>query len=297
MVRASALELLYPQDQNSLQTLISAVRDSDGLLRTMAVRGLERLPPQYRVEVLPPLLEDPLRAVRIEAARALSSVPGTALDEQQTKAFALALDEYRAVQRATGDVMPGAHLNLAVIEANLGHPDQAERHYRRALAIDPGFLPARINLANLYNTPQRNAEAEQELRAALERFPEEGELYYSLGLLLAEEQRLQEATQALQQASRLLPQRARVHYNYALALQHAGQEDKAVAALRTAHGLDRRDPDILQALIIFHMQRQQWDQAYPYAEQLVLLFPDAPEVRRTLEQIRALQQFGNKPVN
>lgn len=295
IVRASALETLYPQDRDSLQTLIAAIQDVDALVRTMAVRGLERLPSQYLTEVLTPLLDDPVRAVRLEAARALSTVPRAGISEQQTQAFEQALNKYREVQLASGDVMPGAHLNLAILEANLGHADKAERHYRRALEIDPDFLPARVNLANLYNALQRNAEAEQALREALQRFPEEGELYYSLGLLLAEENRLQEATDALREASRLLPQRARVHYNYALALQHSGQTDKAGAVLRTAHRLDRRDPDILQALIIFHMQRQQWDQAYPYAEQMMQLFPDVPDVRRTLEQIRALQQFGKKP--
>jgi tetratricopeptide (TPR) repeat protein len=88
-----------------------------------------------------------------------------------------------------------------------------------------------------------------------------------------------------------------VQYNYALALQHGGQTDKAGEVLRAAHGLDRNDPDILQALIVFHMQNQQWDQAYPYAERMAQLYPNAPEVQRTLEQIRALQQFGKKPEN
>jgi predicted CXXCH cytochrome family protein len=297
IVRASALELLYPQDQDSLKTLINAARDSDGLIRTMAVRALERLPPQYLGEVLTPLLDDPLRAVRLEAAQALATAPRSGFNEQQRQAFEQTLDEYRAVQLATGDVMPGAHLNLAVVEADLGHAEEAERQYRRALEMDPAFLPARVNLANLYNAQQRNDEAEQELRTALQYAPQEGELHYSLGLLLAEGNRLQEATGELAEASRLLPQRARVQYNYALALQHGGQTDKAGEVLRAAHGLDRNDPDILQALIVFHMQNQQWDQAYPYAERMAQLYPNAPEVQRTLEQIRALQQFGKKPEN
>ena len=139
---------------------------------------------------------------------------------------------------------------------------------------------------------QRNAEAEQELRQALKRYPEEGELHYSLVLLLAEEQRLLEATQSLKEASRLLPKHARAHYNYALALQHSGQADKAEPVLRMAHGLARNDADILQALIIFYMQRQQWDQAYLYAEQMSRLYPEAAGVRRMLEQLRALRQDG-----
>ena len=132
------------------------------------------------------------------------------------------------------------------------------------------------------------------MRAAVARAPDEGELHYSLGLLMAEEQRLEDAAQALSEAAELLPERARVHYNYGLALQHLGRGRKAESALQTAHKLDRDNPEILRALVILYSQGRRWADAYPYAERLVSLYPNAPEPRRMLEQLETLQKYGIK---
>src|SRR5690606_29130324 len=41
------------------------------------------------------------------------------------------------------------HHGLGVLAEREGQPSQAARHYRAALAIDPGFIAARLNLARL----------------------------------------------------------------------------------------------------------------------------------------------------
>ncbi len=254
--------------------------------------GFAALPAQYKRKALAPLLQDPVRAVRTEAARVLVSVPQEQFSEIQQKSLRSALAEYRAAQLAVSDVLPGAYLNLAVLETNLGNTQKAEQYYRKAMEIDPDFLPARVNLANLFNRQQRNEEAEQVLKEAIERAAGEGELHYSLGLLLAEENRLADAAGALGKAAQLLPQRPRVQYNYALALQHLGRIEQAEKALRKAYRLDRTNPEVLQALVILYSQQKRWDEAYPYAKQLAQLYPDAPGPRQMLEQLNALRKYG-----
>jgi len=134
---------------------------------------------------------------------------------------------------------------------------------------------------------RRNADAERVLREALERFPEEGELHYSLGLLLAEEQHLGEAVDALARAADLLPHRARVRYNLALALQHLGRDPEAEAALLRAHAADPRDPAIVHAAAVFYVQRDDWERARTYAQQLVALAPGAAGPIEMLQHIEA----------
>jgi len=260
-------------------------------VRAKAVRGLEFAPPEQRLAVVGPLLSDPIRAVRSEAARVLSSVPRALFSVAQRQAFDAALTEYEETQMTMAD-RPSAHLNLGVLHANRGQPELAEAAYRTAIRLDRDFLPARVNLANLYNALGRNPEAERVLREAIERAPDEGELHYSLGLLLAEEQRLEDAVLALGRAAQLLPKRARVHYNYSLALQHLGRLKEAEAAMLEAHRLNREDPGVLQALATFYAQQRQWDRAYPYAERLVRLYPSAPGPRQMLEQLEVLRQYG-----
>jgi len=92
------------------------------------------------------LLRDPILAVRIAAARGLSSLPPDRIDAATRPAFDAALAEYIAAQSVSLD-MPGAQLNLAVVYQNTARIDLAERHYPNALRIDPDFTPARANLA------------------------------------------------------------------------------------------------------------------------------------------------------
>jgi predicted CXXCH cytochrome family protein len=285
MVRATALELLRPYSPKSLDAMVRATQDENPLVRVTAVGGLDRLPPKQRLVVVMPLLKDPIRAVRIEAVRVLASVPSDVFDPSQRPAFETALTEYREAQMAMAD-MPSSHLNLGVLQTNLGQPDLAEQSYQIAIRMDPYFLPARFNLANLYNQMNRNGEAERVLRDGIQHVPNQGELYYSLGLLLAEERRLEEAAGELGKAAELLPHRARVRYNYALALQHLGRRAEAETALLQAYQTDSRDPGIVHALAIFYAQQQQWERALPYAQKLIELAPGEPGPRQLMQQIQ-----------
>lgn len=247
IVRATALEHLAQIGRTAPQIAVSAAMDPDPLVRAAAAGTLERVDPQARIAALVPLLDDPVRAVRIAAARALTSLPRAALEARQALRLDAALAEVVDAEMASAD-LPGAHLNLGILRLRSGDPDAAEADYRTALRLDPGFTPARFNLANLLNLLERNAEAESVLRAGIERTPDEGELHYSLGLLMAEEQRLEEAAVRLRRAADLLPARSRVRYNYGLVLQQLGRLDEAEAALQEANTLDPRDPDVPAAL-------------------------------------------------
>ena len=285
IVRATALELLRQYGPVGLQSIIAALKDNDAMVRIAAVGGLDELPPQAKLSIVTPILRDPLRAVRSEAARVLASVPTQAFNSQQQPDFQAAVQELTEAQVAMTDT-PSAHLNLAVLQNRQGRAAEAEASYLTALRLDPAFLPARVNLANFYNRLGRNLDAERVLRQALKIAPEEGELHYSLGLLMAEMKRLEEAEAALGEAARRLPMRARVRYNHGLALQHLDRRPEAEAALRGAHQLAPTDTRILQAVIIFYAQGRQWDQAEGFAEQLVRLRPNSSGAQRMLQQVR-----------
>jgi predicted CXXCH cytochrome family protein len=285
IARATALDLLARRGEG-LEIRRLATRDPDPLVRATAVGGFDRLDPALRAAAAAPLLGDPIRAVRIEAARVLSSVAPGALDLAQQRALDAALSEFEAAQRATAD-LPAAHLNLAVLYENRGRTDLAEAAYRTALRWDPGFLPASLNLAHLYNRTGRNPEAEAVLREALAQAPEEGELHYSLGLLLAESGRLAEAAEALARASERMPGFARVRTNRGLALLRLGRVGEAEAALLEAESLDPGDPDPVQALAVLFAQRGDWARALPHARRLVELAPGAPGPQNLLERIES----------
>jgi predicted CXXCH cytochrome family protein len=285
IVRATAIDLLRGNAAVGIGERIEATRDADAELRATAAASLESLEASQRVPALAPLLKDPVRAVRIAAARSLASLPAEQFDAPTRAAYDAALAEYIAAQSVALD-MPGNQLNLAVVRALTGRDDLAEAHYLKALQIDPDFTPARANLAQFYSARSRNADAQRVLREGLQRMPQLGELQYSLGLLLAEEQRLPEAAEALAKAAKLLPQRARVQYNLGLALQQQGQMKPAEAALLQAQRLDPQDPAIPYALAVLYAQSGRRAQALAAAEALQTLRPGDPQVNQLLQRLR-----------
>ncbi|MBT9492195.1 MAG: hypothetical protein IV107_07550, partial [Paucibacter sp.] len=287
IVRATALAEMRHAAELGLDAKMDASRDKNPEVRAAAADSLEAAPAAQRLAALGPLLSDPVRAVRIAAARSLSSLLPNGIGAALKPAFDAALAEYIATQNVSLD-MPGAQLNLAVIRQNQGANDQAEQHYLSALKIDPDFTPARANLSQLYSATGRNPKAEAVLVEGLTRMPALGELQYSLGLLLAEEQRMPEAATALTRAAKLLPERAKVFYNLGLVHQGLGQRKPAEAALLTAQKLAPADPSMAYALAVFYAQGGKPELALPWAEKMRR--PGAPDPQ--LEQFIARLKGG-----
>jgi len=283
IVRATAVEYLGRLGVG-LETIGRAIDDDDPLVRASAIRALDGLPPELHVPLVQDALDDPARAVRIEAGRALSAVPTDAWTPEERSALDTAVSEFLTAQRESADAA-WAHLNLGVFHADRQEHDAALRAYRRAIELDPWFLPARFNAANLLNGLGRNDEAEAILRAGLELVPDEGELAYSLALLLAEEERFDEAARLFADAIRAFPRRARARYNRALVLRELDRDAEAERELLEARALDPDDPDVLHALILLYGDQDAWKLALPHARELVRLLPDAPFARQLLQRV------------
>ena len=197
IIRATALNLLtrYMASPQTLDVISSSLQDNDPLVRYEAVSGIPVVLPRtagieaqrQKIELLVPLLDDPIRAVRTEVARVLTEVPAELFGKSQRQDFEVALEEFKQRQQAISD-RPEAHLNLGVMYQNMGQIELAETSYKTSIKVDEHFVQSRFNLANLYNAQGRNKEAEYQLNQIIERVPDYGEAHYSLGLLLAEMQ-------------------------------------------------------------------------------------------------------------
>ncbi len=284
IVRATALELLSAYGAEGRAALTRGLQDTSPLVRASAVSGLEQSALDELLPTVTPLLRDPLRAVRMEAARVLAPAVASVTGSDR-EILAGALAEYEQVQLSLADTA-AAHLNLGVIHNATGDTGRALDDYRTALEREPGFTPASINLANLLNGLGRNPEAEPVLIDAIAQNSEEGELYYSLGLLQAEMNRLAAATSNLERAADLLPGRPRVRYNYALALQRMDRRGEAEAQFLESYRVGPEDPSVVQALAIFYFQDARWEEALEWAERLVEMLPGEPGARLFLDEIR-----------
>lgn len=290
IARATALtllpEYLTPRGVASVQ---GALKDEDPLVRVEAVRALEPLPPEDRVRMAVPLLADPVRAVRIEAARLLAGTQPDLLQEAQRSALDHAVAELIDSEMASAE-RPENHVNLALLYAQMGKTKEAEEQLQTALRLDPRFVPAMVNLADLYRLQQRDDEGEKWLEKAAGVAPDAAEPVYALGLLKVRQKQYQPALALLAQAATMQPANTQYSYVYAVALNSAGQPDKAIAVLEDAHRKRPADRQVLQGLVSFERDKGNLAAAVVYARQLVELAPDDPNAKAMLAQLQARQR-------
>ncbi len=285
IVRATALNLLarYP-GPDSLRILENALRDSDPLVRRAAVSALSAVEPRTRLALGLPLLSDPIRTVRLEALSTLVGVPRDLFTAAQLKTLDQVTAEYREAQAFNAD-RAEAHLNLGVLDAQLGKFDAAEQAYRTAIHKQPSFIPAYINLADLYRQQGQEDRVEQTLREALKADPGNGDASHGLGLSLVRQKRLRDAIPELARAAQRRPDVARYAYVYGVALHEAGDTRRALDILKRAHPRHPSDREILVALAEYHGQAGDRKAAIAWARKLVEMSPEDPQARRLLQAL------------
>ncbi len=287
IARASAVRRLgLAPSSGALEIIRASLKDGDWLVRQAAAGALESADPALRLQLLAPLLDDPVRAVRMEAARALAGGPRDRLTPPQQAALDRGLAEYIAAEQFNAD-RPESHVNLALLYAAQRRVPEAEAALRTALAVDPRFVPAAVNLADLYRAAGRDPDGEQVLRDGLQHDPRSAAMHHALGLLLVRRKRMPEALAELEGAARLAPESARYGYVYAVALNDAGRPKQAMEVLQRVLAHHPNDRDTLSALIGFARAQGHPRQALGYARRLAELEPANPEVRALLERLEA----------
>lgn len=233
IVRASALARLAGHAAAlDPQALAAALRDANPLVRRAAAR-LTAEHPQGALTDLLPLLRDPVRSVRLETAAVLAALPPGSLGPEARASLDAALEEYVASERFNAD-RPESLVNLGSVLGARGDLDGAQRAFEAAQQRDPGFLPAYVNLADVYRAAGEELKAEQVLRTALLHAGASGTAHHALALSLIRQHRLAEALPLLKEAATREPGNARFAYVYAVALQESGEREAAIKELRRA---------------------------------------------------------------
>jgi tetratricopeptide (TPR) repeat protein len=289
IARATALSMLAIYDPPSTDSAIRAgVADDSVLVRRAAVRASSNSDPRASVVTLAPLLHDPVRAVRLEAAEVLAGTPPDALPSGVGLELDNSFDEYIASQELNAD-RPEAHLNLGLLYAKEHELAKAETELKIALSLGPGFAPAAVNLADLYREQNRDKEGEHILQSAISRSPNDASLQHALGLLMVRQKRNAQALALLAAAARTDPNNARYAYVYAVALKDTGQANAAIETLTRSIDAHPYDRDSLAALVIFLEQAGDPAKALVYARRLEDLEPGSPEVHRMLIELNERQ--------
>jgi tetratricopeptide (TPR) repeat protein len=286
IARASAIEALarYPSPA-SAEAARSGLADPDALVRRASAEALSMLPPAQRLPLLAPLLEDRVRTVRIEAAYALADAMGAATAQQRVS-FDRAAAEYEAVQRFNAD-RPESRVALGGFYARQGRLDDGQAQLRSALALDPTFVPAYVNLADMLRAQGRDADGERALRDGLRVVPGTASLHHTLGLTLVRLGRNAEAVAELQRATRAAPSDARFAYVYAVSLHSSGKTKAALAEIERALAIRPDDFDLLVAATTVRRDDGDLAGARRYAQRLLERYPQDPGAARLARELGA----------
>ena len=282
IVRATALAGLESRlDAATLPTVRQGLADPDPLVRLAAVTAVGGLEPAQRLEPLLPLLDDPVTAIRLEAARMLAPAPATGLAPAQRERLLAAYAAYETAQQRLVD-RPEGLLTLAGFYRDRNRMPEAETALRASIRLHPGFVPAYANLADLMRQQGRDPEGARVLAEGLAAAPDSPDLRHARGLLLIRAQRYPEAVAELGRAAALAPANPRYAYVYAVALQETGRPDEAVGVLEAAVARNPNDPDLLFALAATLLQRGDTARARRHAEALVRVAPAYPNAQELL---------------
>lgn len=255
IVRATALSMLPDYAAPETGSLLAhGLADPDPLPRIAALRALADIDVRLALRLAPVALADEVRAVRIEAARALMRVPRDAMPEQIRTGFDDALREYVAAQAANAD-RAFAHTNLGVMFAMTGDLARAEAAYLNAMKLEPDFVQAPVNLADLYRHRGRDDDAEALLLKARDAAPSNAAVHHALGLLKIRQRQSEEALSLFARATELDPSNWRFAYVYAVALHDGGRVAEAIDVLTAAHHRRPAERTILDALNAYEAER------------------------------------------
>jgi tetratricopeptide (TPR) repeat protein len=186
------------------------------------------VPAEARADLVVATLRDSLRLLRALAGGALAGVPTERLPADLRPDLERAKAEYVSAETENSD-QPFGLVNLGNFRLAEDDAAGAEHVFRDALEIDPDWVPAYANLADLLRATGRDPEGEAVLRAGIARQPRAAVLHHALGLCLVRQKRLDVALDELGKAAALAPDEARFALAHALGLEAVGRTREALA--------------------------------------------------------------------
>jgi tetratricopeptide (TPR) repeat protein len=224
-----------------------------GLLSLLFVAGPWRRarPERLRPEDVPAplqaeLLDPPVQAQfgeRRAAVLRLLADPGVAAEPLADALGELGMAFHAYAYRAKAEACYGWAVKLAprsfrwayaagVVRQEQGNGPDAADTFRRALALEPENVPARVRLADLAAQSGKGDEAESLYREALARDPDCAPAQVGLARLALERRRPAEAVDLLQRALAWQPDAVAIHQALGLAYRDLGDRDRARQHLR-----------------------------------------------------------------
>ncbi|MDR3771709.1 MAG: tetratricopeptide repeat protein [Terracidiphilus sp.] len=218
----------------------------------------------------------------------LDGMLGTALKHHRQGRLAEAERIYRRILALDARHAGSLHL-LGTLAHQVGRHDVAVQLIRAAIAIDPSQAAYHSNLGAILQAQGQLDEAAAACQQALERDPSLAEAHMNLGTVLQAQGNAGQAAQSFRKALAVRPDLAEAYMNLGNILQAQGKLSDAVASHERALALK---PDYAEAYYNLGNARHaqaQLDQAAACFERALALKPNLPEAHYNLGNTRQAQ--------
>ncbi len=298
IARATAIWMLQSLNH---QTVYSVARkllsDKEPLVRYHSLGVYAMLSKNQKISLIGPLLNDPVRAVRIEAANQLSDVKIEEFPAELRSSYGKAFTEFKEYLKMHSD-SAGGQVNISNFHSRQNTKEQAITALKKAIKIDNHFNMARINLAFMLSMDQKYDEAEAVYKKVIEQEPQYAQAWYSLGLLYSEQNKFEQAVDAFSKAITRDPRNLRIYYNKALCLQKLGLSKEAektfIDGLSGEVPKDQNAADLFYGLIMLQLDMKQMERASQTISSFVLAFgqnhPYMKHIGRKMQELQRAQQ-------
>ena len=205
-----------------MAVLASLAKSDHAVIRESAYRVLRHGDMSQSWELAENGLADDSLAVRLAAFESMVW-SGTLPDPERWGEVQREYEHYVDLQSdlPAGSVLKARYLLMG------DYVYKAEQQLNRALAKDPGYVPATIMLTDILRSGDRNLEAVRAIDQTLEHSPDEPQLIHLRGLIRIRLQNYPAALADLERAHQLVPGQWLFGYRYAVALFQLDQKDKA----------------------------------------------------------------------
>ena len=273
----------------SVKTVTPQLTNPDPLIRRAAVSALRGMPVQTRWQLLNPLINDPVKVIRLEVASGLADAL-VQLSGKDAERLGMLIDEYRESLNYNSD-SPAGQLGIGILEALLGYSILAENAYLRALEIEPHFVPALINLSDFYRSSGRDPESRELLLKALQVAPNSATTNHAYGLFLVRSGQQKQALEYFETAIRQEDANPRHTYVYAVALDSLGQTETSIKVIDAAGKIWPNNLELSFLQVSYMDKIGKTDGIHPYLSLLASVAANVPQVRAWIDKYGASDNF------
>jgi hypothetical protein len=170
-----------------------------------------------------------------------------------------------------------------------GRPDDAIRHYEKALSYSPDFYPAHNNLGSIYLARQNFEGAQTQFESALKTNQNDVEAYFNLANVLLTTQRYPAAEREIEEGLQRQPDSAFGHFLQGSLYARTGRPERAEKSLQSALQTDPKMSQAYLQLVNLYLQQKRTPEAISELEAYLKSFPESPYSPKARELLKRLQ--------